>query len=259
MKTLTPPFVLLVAPLLAMAGNVLHPGTPVLDRPTLTALGVQLPITGDDNYNATVTVRFHETGSTTWTDAQPLFRPHPDTTLPWVIAPQFAGSIFDLKPATSYVIELHATDPDGPVDQMFTIGGTTRALPGDPPNPRVRNVTDANSLNQAVGSAQPGDIISLANGYYQGPFSLTASGTAGSPIVIGGVSQDGVVLDGAGCTDCNIVELYGGYVHLEQMTLQNGQRAIRFQRSRFRPCRRTQPHFRFRRRHEELTGGCSLG
>src|SRR5689334_16955261 len=40
------------------ADNVLHPGIPVLDRPTLTALGVQLPITGDDNYNAVISLRY---------------------------------------------------------------------------------------------------------------------------------------------------------------------------------------------------------
>src|SRR5258707_3557057 len=103
----------LVSPLLALADNVVHPGSPIFDRPTLTALGVQLPITGDDNFNSAVTVRFRVSGSATWQQALPLFRVHPETVANWTVAPQFAGSIFDLKPATSYDIELHAVDPDG--------------------------------------------------------------------------------------------------------------------------------------------------
>jgi len=41
----------------AHAGDLLVPGTPELDRPTLMALGVKLPISGDDNHNAFVSVR----------------------------------------------------------------------------------------------------------------------------------------------------------------------------------------------------------
>src|SRR5690349_5997117 len=85
-------------PLYAFADNVLHPGTAVLDRPTLISLGIQLPVTGDDNYNASVTVKYRKSGDLNWLQAQPLFRVHPDTALPYVIAPQFAGSILDLRP-----------------------------------------------------------------------------------------------------------------------------------------------------------------
>jgi hypothetical protein len=46
----------------AGADDVVHPGTPQLDRPTLMALGVKLPVTGDDNYNAAVEVRYRAAG-----------------------------------------------------------------------------------------------------------------------------------------------------------------------------------------------------
>src|SRR6516165_1945935 len=82
-------------PALALADNVVHPSTPVLDRPTLTALGIQLPITGDDNFNATVTVRYRKSGTTAWYGALPLFRVHPESTAGYAVMPQFAGSIFD--------------------------------------------------------------------------------------------------------------------------------------------------------------------
>src|ERR1700687_5324739 len=145
---------------LALADNIVHPGSPVFDQPTLTTLGVQLPITGDDNFNASVTVRYRKTGTGTWRQALPLFRVHPENTALWTVATQFAGSVFDLRPNTSYDIELHVTDPDGPVDQIFTLTTATRPVPSDPLNPRLVNVSDVNGLNNALQGAQPGDIIS---------------------------------------------------------------------------------------------------
>jgi Chondroitinase B len=222
---------LLVSAAPAFADNVLHPSTPILDRPTLMALGVQLPVTGDDNYNATVTVRYRQSGTTTWKSALPLYRVHPETIYAYSIAPQFSGSIVDLRPNTTYDIELHAVDPDGPIDQTFTLTATTRAVPGDPVSPRTVAVTNPAQLQAALSSAQAGDVITLAAGIYPGNFGISNSGTAANPIVIRGASQDGVVLDGQNCTGCNIFEIYGSYTHLENMTLRNAERAIRFQTS----------------------------
>ncbi|MDQ6678854.1 MAG: hypothetical protein M3Z09_16340 [Acidobacteriota bacterium] len=214
-----------------LADSVLRPGTPVLDRPTVTALGVQLPLSGDDNFNSSVTVRYRVSGTTAWKAALPLFRVHPETVANWNIAPQFAGSIFDLRPSTSYDIELHATDPDG-LDQVLTLSGATRGVPKDPVNPVIRNVVDASSLKYALWAAQPGDVISLANGTYTGQFQITTAGTPENPIVIRGASEDGTILDGANCVPCNGFEVYGaGYVHLERMTIRNAEQGIRFQTS----------------------------
>jgi hypothetical protein len=169
----------------AHTDNVLHFGSLVLDRPTLVSLGIQVVITGDDNYNATVTVRYRKSGTTTWRSGLPLYRVHPES-IPCFVDPQFDGSIFDLRPNTTYEIELHATDPDGPVDQTLTITGTTRAIPGDPPTPHIVNVANAAELQGALNRAQPGDMITIANGVYSGPFSMTASGAPTNPIVIDG-------------------------------------------------------------------------
>src|SRR5436190_8218012 len=98
------------------ADNIVHPGTPQLDRPTLTALGVQLPVSGDDNGNAAVAVRYRPSGTAIWRQALPLHRVHPENTASLTVAPQFAGSIFDLRPNSSYDVELQLTDPDGPVN-----------------------------------------------------------------------------------------------------------------------------------------------
>jgi len=208
--------------------KVLHPGAVQLDRPTLIALGVQWFVAGDENFNATVTVRYRQVGAMTWNNALPLMRVHPETVKDRVIAPQFAGSIFDLRPSTTYEIELHATDADGSIDETQTVTATTRAVPGDPVAPNVVAVTNSTELQAALDSAQPGDVISLADGVYNGQFVLEASGTAENPIVIRGASRDGTILDGEACA-CNVFEAYGSFVHVEQLTLRNANRALRFQ------------------------------
>ena len=129
----------------ARAGNALAVSDPTLDRPTLTTLGVELPITGDDNFNATVTVRYKKSSDTNWKTGMPLFRVHPENVQTDVPQPQFAGSVFDLAPGTSYDIELHAVDPDG-TDVTKTITGVTRGVPGDPPSPHAVPVTDTASF-----------------------------------------------------------------------------------------------------------------
>src|SRR3954447_26245168 len=88
----------------AFADDVLHPGTPELDPPTITALGVGLPITGDDNFTAQVAVRYPVSGTQTWHDALPLARIHAEVVTGMTVGAGFAGSIFDLQPATGYDI-----------------------------------------------------------------------------------------------------------------------------------------------------------
>ncbi len=212
--------------------DVLHPGTARLDRPTLMALGIQLPITGDDDHDASVTVRYRVVGDTTWHPAPPLFRVRPESVVGRVVAEQFAGSILDLRPATAYEIELHATDPDGPVDQTFVIEGTTRAIPADPAAPHPVAVSDSVELAAALAAAAPGDVITLADGVYAGPFVLDVSSAATSetaPVVVRGTTTDGTILDGGECPSCNVLEVYGSHVHVERLTLRHANRALRFQ------------------------------
>jgi hypothetical protein len=199
-----------------------------LDPPTLHALGVQMLIRGDQNRNASVTVRYRPAGSSVWRPGPPLFRVFPET-VPQPVPEQFAGSIFDLAPDTSYEIELHATDADGPVDELRIVTGRTRPVPRDQPvTPRSITVASAAAFHSALASAVPGDVIVLANGIYPGPFVLLASGTAENPLVIRGESTSGVILDGQDCARCNVFEATGSYVHIERLTIQNALRALRF-------------------------------
>jgi len=197
-----------------------------LDRPTVHALGVQALISDDDNRNARVDVRYRVVGGA-FRDGAPLFRVRPETVTGRVVPAQFAGSLFDLAPGTDYEIELHFVDPDG-VDQRQTLMGRTRTVPADPRTPRVVNVTTAVQLRSALGAAQPGDVITLADGTYLGSFSITAGGAADNPIVVRGQSQAGTILDGQNCTDCNVFDVGGNFVHVEQMTMQNAVRGLAF-------------------------------
>jgi len=212
---------------IARADDVLHPGAVVVDRPTLVTLGVQLLITGDDNHDAQVAVRYRAVGATAWNTGLGLFRVRPEVVVGRTVPEQFAGSVFDLQPATAYEIELHATDADGPVDQTLVVTATTRGLPADPVSPSPKSVATAAAFQAALNAAQPGDVITLGDGTYNGPFDMSASGTAQNPIVIRGTSQDGTVLDGRGCSSCNLLELTGSFVHVERLTLQNALRGLR--------------------------------
>ena len=212
------------------ADNTLHITTAQSDRPTVVALGVQVLISGDDNFNAAIGVRYRVMGGSNWQTAQSLFRVHPEVVTGATVPTQFAGSIFDLNPDTPYEIELHATDPDGAVDNTMMLTARTRAVPrANPAAPHTVSVTDAASLSSALGSAHPGDVITLANGTYSGTWSLGVSGTADNPIYLRGASEDGVILDGGNCVGCNVIEVYGSYVTIESLTIQNAERAIRFQ------------------------------
>src|SRR3954471_14468789 len=66
--------VMSVAP--AWAENQTTTGKLAIDAPTLTAIGVEWKITGDDNRNAAVEVSYRRKGEQAWQKALPLLRIH---------------------------------------------------------------------------------------------------------------------------------------------------------------------------------------
>src|SRR5436305_6391854 len=78
----------------------------VIEPPTLVSLGFEWRIDGDDNRNAQVAVSYRRKGERVWKDGLPLLRiGHErinENALQYVVPNSFAGSLFDLEPATDY-------------------------------------------------------------------------------------------------------------------------------------------------------------
>lgn len=106
-----------------------------IEPPTLTALGFDWRISGDDNRNAKVEVSYRQKGGQTWRNAMPLLRlqheqvgapvgpgyskqPVSDGTayvnpFKYTVPNMFSGSILNLLPDTEYECRFTLSDPDG--------------------------------------------------------------------------------------------------------------------------------------------------
>ena len=89
----------------------------VVEPATLVSLGFEWRVDGDDNRNATVAVSYRKKGERDWKAGPPLLRiGHErinENALQYVVPNGFAGSIFDLEPATDYECRFVLSDPDG--------------------------------------------------------------------------------------------------------------------------------------------------
>src|SRR5439155_12331507 len=76
----------------------------ITEPATLISLGFEWRIDGDDNRNATVAVSYRKKGEQAWKDGLPLLRIGNErineNALQYMTPNGFAGSIFDLEPAT---------------------------------------------------------------------------------------------------------------------------------------------------------------
>jgi hypothetical protein len=165
---------------MAMAADATVPGDVTTPYPTLTNLAVEWAIKGDDNLNATVTVRYRAIGEQTWHEAMPLRRvpagKSEQTTPIFSWGNKLSGSILDLRPNTQYEIALSLKDPDGGEAQK-TVTIRTRPVPKAPAGASVRNVTP-----QTIDQVKPGEIGLLADGDY-GVFVAKTDGRPDQPVV----------------------------------------------------------------------------
>lgn len=144
-----------LAPAWASAGNSVKAGKLVIERPTLICLGFEWRIEGDENRNAKVEVQYREPGQAEWREYLPLYRVgkgrevepgygnfnDPNHKPLYKIPKGFAGSIMDLKPATTYEVRLELKDRDGVEgDAVKQLTLTTRAEPTPFESGEVRHV-----------------------------------------------------------------------------------------------------------------------
>jgi hypothetical protein len=111
----------------ALAANSVAAQNFFIEPPTLTSLGFEWRIDGDDNRNASVQVQYRKTGDATFKTGLPMLRLQGERTYENVrfdvLDPNmFAGSIVDLAPDTDYDVTLTLQDPDG------TSGQTTQQV-----------------------------------------------------------------------------------------------------------------------------------
>jgi hypothetical protein len=256
----------------ALAQNALAVSPVQFDRPTLSSLAVKLPFTGDANQNSSVTVHYRRSSTANpnpnpWMSALALWRVHPEDVTQETLSANYAGSLFNLRPNSSYDMALTISDADGITDQYgnplvptgqnyvqilagLTATGapapnlTTRSVPArNPQTPTTIRVNNSIQLTNALRSAKPGQIIQLAAGTYKGQWQISASGNAANPIVIRGAnslvagstysngSYDGTYYDNTILDgqncNCNVLEVYGSYTTVEWLTIQNANRALR--------------------------------
>ena len=89
----------------------------ITEPPTLVSLGFEWRIAGDDNRNARVSVSYRRKGEQAWKDGPQMLRIGNErineNALQYTTPNGFAGSIFDLEPATEYECRFVMSDPDG--------------------------------------------------------------------------------------------------------------------------------------------------
>jgi hypothetical protein len=113
----------------------IKPGEFIVEPPTLTNLGFEWYISGDDNRNATVSVEYRKTGTKEWKESLPLLRIGDEHVgreaehLDYVTPRMFAGSILDVLPGTEYECRFTMQDPDNNLREARIVKVTTRSEP----------------------------------------------------------------------------------------------------------------------------------
>ena len=108
----------------------------ITEPATLLSLGFEWRIDGDDNRNAQVAVSYRKQGEQTWKAGPPLLRIGNErineNALQYVTPNGFAGSVFELEPATLYEMRFAMSDPDGVdgrAEQLVSVRTRSEPMP----------------------------------------------------------------------------------------------------------------------------------
>ena len=209
------------------------------DPPTLHCIGVRWFVKEAEHPEAAVTVDYRKKGEAEWRRAMPLRRvetaalqerkPPEGTSL-------YAGSIFDLAPDTDYDVRLTLTDANGKEVAWTQVLRTWK----EPVPPAAKRTLHVHPQTPGGGStpyapifgfeaadkqALPGDLILVHRGVYQGPLTLTKSGTADAPIVWRAAGDGEVVIE----APADKAALAAGdreYLFFEGLTFRNAHWAL---------------------------------
>jgi len=198
-------FSVLPLPGLLWAADRVTPGRFVIEPPTINNLGFRWYIEGDDNANAAVAVSYRSQGERDWKEAIPMLRVHHEMVNArsgkcetFDAGNLFAGSVLLLREATPYEVRFVMTDPDGGAPEPKEVTVSTRAVPVAFEQGRTvhvypeghagsRGEPSSPGIEQALGSAQPGDIILVHGGTYRlKEMHVRVKGEPGKPVVVRG-------------------------------------------------------------------------
>lgn len=187
------------------------PGALTTPFPTIRNLTVEWAITGDENLNGVVELRYRQAGGTIWKKGLPLRRVPAGAVEGFSWENRHAGSVFDLEADTTYEVEAFLLDPDGGCEvRAATV--KTRPVPAPMAGAPIKPVTPA-TFAAASASAEPGDVLELGAGTYA-PFSFPNDGAPGKPIVIRAAAGATATVTG------DISLITRKYVHLVGLTVQ---------------------------------------
>jgi hypothetical protein len=162
--------------------------------PTLKHLSINWLISGDNDEDGAVSVRYRQTGTASWKAGMNLFRVPAGSNEGFSWPNKHSGSLFSLTPNTEYEIELTLDDPDNSAPIIETITARTRAVPQAASGANIVNVTPSN-FSSALSNASAGDVLLLGSGSYSG-FTVGRNGTPQQPIVIRGSNKNSVIING---------------------------------------------------------------
>jgi hypothetical protein len=220
MKRLLPLFFVFASTLAIAQIGVIDALNLEIERATPEQIALHLPVIRALSMDSKVTIRYKESSAAVWNIAHPFLRIHPewcDVGAPKTPVDAFAGSIFDLKPGTSYDVEITLIEPTV-ANKIHVLTTSTRALP--PASPAVtKTATPASNIQTVFNSLVPGDVLELAAGTYNvNGLYLNVSGTLSQPIYIRGVSRKGVIIKDV---DNIILQLqHASFVVIENLTLE---------------------------------------
>ncbi|MCK6473949.1 MAG: hypothetical protein L6R28_19685 [Planctomycetes bacterium] len=199
----------------ACAGDAAEPKE-VTVKSTINCIGINWTLGGDDNRNATCTVRFRRKGAAEWREALDLFR----IKHRWRDAGMnesgrdvnaICGSIFRLAPGTAYEIKLDLKDPDGGAAEEVL--ESTTLCPAFPAGGNVVAV-GVGELEGKLAAAKPGNILVLAKGDHGKGFSVKKGGEPGKPLVITGAGTQEAKVGGQ-------IDLQASHVWIDNLLLEH--------------------------------------
>ncbi len=225
----------------AFAGNAVKPGAFRSDPPTLRCISFRWYLDGDDNGNATCTLRYRKVGDARWKEALPLLRVNRESVGSYRCGNLLAGSVMFLQPATEYEANLVLSDPDGGKAEK-TVRVTTRGVPRAPQPLRTlyvypqdyagkRKAPAFASFRNACNALKPGDLLLVHPGEYKGNVAFSVQASAERTVVIRWAGGGEAVIRGKSgsgkSTGFNLVVSGSRHVFIEKLTLRGGDWAIR--------------------------------